>query len=297
MKTFAFQNKKSSNYFEGWYLRFTDTVKNMNIAIIFAVTKDKNDPHAFIQYYDNYEQKGHYYRFLVSDFSYDSTTGIVQIGANVLSLDRVEIQTPSLSIVGQSIDQQPIQKYQGTQSAMGILSHAPLECFQEVLFLNAAATFTVNNEKYSGRSYMEKTYGTNFPSKWIWLQSNHSVNGSAISFSVGHVPVLWFHIKGFFLIVQTTDKEYRFGSYNLSRIIVEESDETSTILTIKRGWTKVEITASLDEPVTLVGPRKNGIMDLDVHESITSSATIKVFKRGKLEFEDTYENVGLELMY
>jgi hypothetical protein len=297
MKTFAFQNKKQKNYFEGWYVRFTDTDCDVKIAIIFAITKDVNDPHAFIQYYDNEEFENHYYRFDTSAFSYDSDTQTIRIGENVLSPNQVIVKTEKLDIKGQFLDVVPLQKYQGTTSAMGFLSHAPLECFQEVIFVDSSARFTINNLTYNGRSYMEKTYGTNFPKKWIWLQSNHSTNGSAISFSVGHVPVIKFYVKGFFLLLLIKGKEYRFGSFNFSRIIIEQSSESETTIRIKRGWTTVELNAVTDEPVTLVGPRKNGIMDLDVHESITATATIKLYKRGKLIFEDTYTEVGLELMY
>jgi hypothetical protein len=68
-------------------------------------------------------------------------------------------------------------------------------------------------------------------------------------------------------------------------------------LTIRKGKTRIELTATTKHPVKLVGPRKNGKMDLDVFESLQATATIQVFRKNDLLFEDQYTQVGLELMY
>ena len=52
MNTFEYRNLKKKNYFEGWYQRVTDENNNINYSIIFAITKDENDSHSFIQIFD-----------------------------------------------------------------------------------------------------------------------------------------------------------------------------------------------------------------------------------------------------
>ncbi len=297
MNTFGYQNKKNQNYFEGWYVRFTDDDKHTNVAIIFAITKDKDNPHSFIQYYDGKQQQAFYYTFQSDAFAYDDTTKTVSIGDNYLSLTNARVKTDDVDLVASMGNQTFLEPYHGHQSAMGYLAKAPLECFQEVIYLDSAVTFTLNGANYKGKSYMEKTYGTNFPKKWIWLQANHASNGSALTFSVGLVPVLFFHVKGFFLIYRKDGVEHRFGSYNFARIRIKEISETETTFTIKRGKTMIVLTAATQHPVRLVGPSKNGRMNLDVFESIEATASIRVYHKRELVFEDDYTNVGLELMY
>lgn len=297
MNTFAYQNRKQHNYFEGWYVRLTDDSNNINVAIIFAITKDKENPHSFIQYYDGTNKEAFYYEFPSGDFRYDSDSHTVHIGRNYLSLRQVFLKTDDITVEAKTENNQLLKPYKGRQSAMGYMQKAPLECFQEVLYLDSNATFTLGDKTYQGHAYMEKTYGTNFPKQWIWLQSNHSKQGSKLTFSVGLVPVLFFHVKGFFLIYHHNGKEHRFGSYNLSHIKINEIDHASTTFTIHKRKTRIVITASSHQPVKLVGPSKNGKMNLDVFETLTGTATMKVYQKDELVFEDSYHNVGLELMY
>ena len=184
---------------------------------------------------------------------------------------------------------------------MGILSKAPLECFQEVVFLNANVTFDIKKKglssSHSGQSYMERTYGTNFPSKWIWFQSNYSNNNSIVSFSVGLIPFLIFKVKGFFLVLNYNGLEERFGSFNFSKIKVRSINKTTSSITIRKGKKRVELFLETKEPVRLLGPLKNGIMSLEVFECINASGTVKVYHKNILLFEDVYQNAGLELMY
>lgn len=297
MKTFQFQNKKQTNYFEGWYYRLTDVSKDINIAIIFAITKDVHNPHSFIQYYNGIDKKAHYYTFDVDKFHFDDETNTVHIGDNYLSSTQIFVHTDDLELAANTSHRILLDRYQSSYSAMGLLSKAPLECFQEVIYLDGHVEYTYNGVSSTGKSYMEKTYGTNFPSKWIWLQSNHSTQGSSITFSVGLVPVLFFHVKGFFLIYRYNNVEHRYGSFNLSRIKINQIDEYNTVFTIRKRFHKIQITASTSHPVSLVGPRKNGIMDLSVLESLDATATMTVFHHNKQIFEDTYNQVGLELMF
>ncbi len=297
MKTFSYQNKKNRNYFEGWYYRITDAKNDVNVAIIFAVTKDTKNPHSFIQYYDGHQKKAYYYRFDSKEFRYDATSETVFIAQNELSFQHVKLYTDNVQIEATNRAVKELQPYNGHSSAMGFLENAPLECFQEVLFLHGETDFIMNGVAYTGTSYMEKTYGTNFPTQWIWLQSSHSQKGSLISFSLGKVPVFLFEMKGFFLILRIGNIEHRFGTYNRSKIRIDVSTKTHTTFSIRRGNQTVIITAVTQHPVELVGPRKKGKMDLPVYESLNATATLKFFEGNQLVFEDEFEHVGLELMY
>lgn len=301
MANFGYLSRKSSNYFEGWYFKCTDSSSNTTFALIFAVTFEGKNPHSFIQFINGKTNESFYFSFSINQFKYLEETNVVYIGENYISENEVYFKNKEIEFRSKSLNNQPLQTYQNTTSAMGFLSKAPLECFQEVVFMKATVEFEVTIKeqmrKYKGLSYMEKTYGTNFPSKWIWFQSNYSQNNSSISFSVGIVPFLLFRVKGFFMVLHFNGVEERFGSFNLSKIKVEEISSTSSKLIISKRKLRIELIVDSLNTIPLVGPRKGGIMDLEVIESINSSGYIKIYKKGKLIFEDSYINSGLELMF
>ncbi|MFK5882963.1 MAG: tocopherol cyclase family protein [Candidatus Izemoplasma sp.] len=294
MALFTYQNKHKIDYFEGWYLRLIDESNNLNYAIIIGITKESSDAHSFIQIYDGTKLENHYYRYHLEDFSFSGDK--VRIKHNYLSKDALCIKEKGIDI-NIVINKQEKLK---AKSAMGFLSKLPLTCFQEVIFMDAQyhGEITIDEKKYNstGKSYMEKTYGNKFPTKWIWLQSNHFNKEVSFAFAYGLVPIAKWEAKGFFAIMHYKGKEYRFASYNFSRLKIIKKSETDLEFTIKRGRLRLEISAQILNNVILVGPGVNGIMNLDVKESLNSLVHIRFSKGNKVIFETTGTNVGLENM-
>lgn len=280
MKRFAYQNKKSKNYFEGWYFRF---VGEESIGVIFALTKHSDDPHAFIQTFSNVSEQCKYQKFPVEDFFYDEKSHTVYIGENSLSNLEVHVDDIHLKMDNHLVYSE--------KSSMTYLENAPLECFQEVLYMKADCKGVIKGKEMIGHAYSEKTYGTNFPSKWVWIQSFNSVKGSLLSFSVGLIPVFFLRLKGFFVLLHTPLGQFRLSTTNYSSIRVGES------IVMKKGKLKIELTPRMNHKVKLVGPSKNGLMNLDVFESLDSVVELKIYEKGSLVFEDTFSDVGMELMF
>ena len=281
MEKFGFQDKKKKNYFEGWYFRFTEKV---NYAVIFAVTKNEQDPHAFIQLFNETMNKCIYKRFDSSDFSYND--GVTKIGENHLSLDDIHVKIDGTEINLKFKDKTTLGK-----SAMGYLSNAPLDCFQEVIYLGGTAQGTINGVDTEGTIYIEKTYGNKFPKRWLWLQSNHSKNNSMISFSVGYIPFLAFTVPGWLLVLKYKNEVVHFHSLAGARLKLTENG-----FIVKSSKYKIIVDYDLSTTIQLVGPGLNAHMNISVYESLTATARIKVFKEGKFIFVDEYQNVGLEQM-
>lgn len=285
MKTFMYQNLKNKDYFEGWYFRFTDSKTTVNYAVIFALTKSSSDPHSFIQVFNEHLDECFYTRFDVTAFKEEDNK--LYIEQNYISLDEININTPDFNL---NMKFSQLVSLNG-KSAMGYLKNSPLDCYQEVIYLDGIATGSLNSNPVTGKMYIEKTYGNKFPVRWIWLQSNHSQKKSNISFSIGYIPVLFFKVKGYLAILKTSDGLFKFHSLAGSFLTIKKNT-----LMIRNWNKKLVITYQQDKTIKLVGPSKKAKMDLDVFESLTSTATVKLYINHKLVFEDKYSNVGLEVM-
>lgn len=298
MDAFRFRDLKKNNYFEGWYLRIIDESKVINKAFIFAITKDIEDPHAFIQVYDGITLTNKYYRFDMDDFKYENDT--VYIKENTLSMRKMFLNIDDFQI-NISLSKTGIidNKYKN-KSAMSYMSKFPLECFQEVNILDGYFKGEIKENRetisISGKTYMEKTFGNKFPQSWIWMQTNHFDIEAALTFAYGKIPFLNFKVKGFFAILNFNGLEYRFASYNLARLKINKISDDEVEVTLKRGFHKLILIAKMINPVKLVGPLENGKMKLDVYESINSIVTVTLYRKSRIIFESTGRNVGFELV-
>ncbi|PAT02298.1 hypothetical protein CI105_02855 [Candidatus Izimaplasma bacterium ZiA1] len=300
MNLFNYENKREVNYFEGWYLRLTDLNNDINIAVIFAVTKYQADQHSFIQVLDSINKKTYYYRFSIEDFLSENNQIIIQ--GNLISPNALKLETTDFKIDVKLTNHTFLkQKKNKSTSAMGYLKNFPLQCFQDVIFLDAlfAGKIKLNSKTYfaSGKSYMEKTYGNKFPEKWLWVQSNHSSSEAKFTLALGIIPVLFLKIKGFFCILRVDDVEYKFAIYNFARIKVTKVSNDSIKVILKKGKYKIVLLLDSLNALELLGPALNGKMGLKVFESVSSKMTLKLYKKNNLVFSEQTNNVGFENMF
>jgi len=299
MKNFEFKGKKKQDYFEGWYTRILDLDNNINIAVIFAVTLNSDDPHAFIQVYDGVALTNTYFRYDIGLFKVVGDK--IEIGSNSISPNHLTCINDSIKLEVTFSKQVQVQKYLGFQSAMTFLSKFPLQCFQEVIFMDGdfegKCVIKDQSTDIKGSLYMEKTFGDRFPKSWIWIQGNQFPIDVNISISFGLIPIMKRTINGFFAIVQHNQKEYRFGTYNFSKFKILENIDNGLKLKIYNRKYTLYVDLNVQDPVTLVGPSDDGNMNLEVYESINSVATIRLFRKKVLLFESSGSYIGAENMY
>lgn len=294
MKHFALKEKVPVNGFEGWYTRITDVDHDINIAVIFAKTTYHRDPHGFIQIYDGHRKTNQYFRYQLADFK--ATDAGVYLKDNHLSLRQMNIHAGDYHF---DIEfSKPIHNQ--FKSAMGFLEKLPLETFQEVVLMEAQFSGRVvisqQETEVQGKAYMEKTYGKKFPKTWFWLQANHFLTrGLALSMSGGHVPTLFFRPFGFFVLISTPQKVYRFATYNLARCQSYE-DDAKVIFDIKRGAYHLHLEVTDHQPIALVGPQDHGEMNLPVDECINAKVKLILKKFNRIILEDSSSYAGFEWM-
>ncbi len=294
MNRFGFKDKHSLNYFEGWYTRVTDTSKKMNYAFIFALTYNEEDPHAFIQIFDGTKGDNAYHRFHIEEFFFSDNT--VNIGKNILSERLLKVDIKGF----QALFRLDNRLNSGRKSAMGFLRFLPLECYQEVVFMEARAKGTLRKngvtKKLEGQSYMEKTYGRRFPMRWFWLQANHfSDDKLTLSMAGGNMPVFRFSPFGFFVLLVYDNKAYRFSSYNLASLRKKRTGSHVHIV-VQKGFLTLDIDVELGPSTRLEGPGEKARMDLAVYESLNSILQLTLKRRGKVIVRASSAHVGSEWM-
>lgn len=296
MQPFAYQNRRPNNYFEGWYLRFVNADEDINIAVIFALSKATKDPHAFLQLFKSTDEMCDYLRYPIHQFREDGE--LLWIGDQYISPYEINVANNRIQIEGQFSNTVRIAKTMGSESAMSIVSVLPLNTAQEVIYLDGDfnGTLTVEGKTiHNAKIYIEKTYGHRFPPHHMWLQSNHfDVPEASFSFSVGILPVLGLQIKGWFGIFRYGKDEYRFAIYNLAKLRIINETTTHVELEMTRGRFRLHVIAKRDHWVNLVGPVDGALMEETVHESLSAVIEISLYDRGELIVNTTGIHAGME---
>jgi hypothetical protein len=114
-------------------------------------------------------------------------------------------------------------------------------------------------------------------------------------FSAAEIPFLGIYFNGLIANLQIDDKEYRFATYNLTKIVEEKIDNQNVKYILKRFNHRLEIEASIKQVKDLPAP-KNGKMSHSIKEGLMGEVHLKLFNKDKLIFEDHGLNAGVEIM-
>lgn len=299
--------RKKDKYFEGWYYKFVTKDQTLTLSLIPGISKNKIDPHAFIQVIinkDNHIQT-EYVRYNISDFSYDYNDNVVHISDSAFGQKQVFIDINSdLKVKGQINmgDFTPIKTSLISPSIMGFFEYLPLmECNHDVVSMNhhVRGNLEINDQSFSfnqGKGYIEKDYGKSFPEKYVWIQSNHfSRKDVSIMVSYATIPYLGLRFKGFIINLVIADKEYRFSTYNFSKIKVIDKSDKHIILTINKGQFSLYIKAENKDTIKLPSP-KEGLMNQHIKEGLSGYVHIRLKKKTQTVIDDIGYSAGIEIM-
>lgn len=256
--------------------------------------------------------KGKYYK-LVSNDGYSLAFITYQAGQEL----GIQVITPSTSYVDIPIDQievssnkitfkvnTTILKITGSidildqitpsKDVMGILRHLPLQCKHNLYILlgHINGMISISNKVISfdnGLIYVEGDEGINFPSQYLWL--NGVSNTDSFTVSIAKIPFFPKPFRGHFAYLCFNNKQYRFASYNFSKI----KRLTTTDITIKKGSYLLEI--SFPEYIPSAHPLKapiEGKMNDIIKEAVKTTSSVTLYKHHKKIFEDTFVNSSME---
>ena len=164
---------------------------------------------------------------------------------------------------------------------------------------NANGMITINKKKIkfkNGIGYIEKDYGTSFPSSYIWLKGNNFKDKNmSFMFSKAIIPFKLFKFDGFICSLLIGEKEYRFATYNGAKILVCDIADSSAHIIIKKGKYILKIKASYEKGQNLIAPIK-GKMKKDIVESVIGHIRLILKKDDQVIVDDKSYNCGIEVV-
>mmetsp|Transcript_19196 Transcript_19196/g.24411 ORF Transcript_19196/g.24411 Transcript_19196/m.24411 type:complete len:429 (+) Transcript_19196:92-1378(+) len=342
-------NKKASRYFEGWYYKMVSEDTKNSVIVIPGVFFDgaHEDDHAFIMVgriiRDGsgkvVSHDATYHRYSLSDvklINYPNDENghdrfKCSIGKNVFTDTGaiLDIDDDGDAQVQAKIELQDVVEYPSTTfnpNIMGFFSFLDatvgMECVHKVVAIDSKMkghiTFKYGSKvdkinMNDGRAYVEGDYGSEFPSKWIWMASNHfeSSPGSSMLLSVASIPFpneksTILNFKGFlgFVYDASSGNIYRFGTYTGASVEVEGFNDGSlkganqAFIKIYDPQYIIKITAkgNRNEAALLEAPRKNdqGILKMQKFVEEMLDAEIHVVIRKRVDNSVVFDHVGLQ---
>ena len=301
---FQGENKilKSNSYFEGWY--FKHTTKDMSISFIPGIHIENNKKSAFIQIITN--SSSYYISYPFDEFKFSYEPFSVSIGNNFFSYDmiNINIEDKDINIKGKLFYDNHIKIETNTfnPNIMGPFSFIPfMECNHAILSMKhkVSGFLNINNINYdfsNGIGYIEKDWGCSFPSSYLWSQANNFEKQDASFFlSVATIPFSLFTFRGFICSLILDNKEYRFATYNRSKIIKYKASTNNFNIKLKNKDYTLHIYSNNQNSFSLKAPRC-GAMEKEIFESIDSNIYVCLSHNKNILFEGKSTNAGLEIV-
>ena len=307
-------DKNKSPYFEGWYYKQVSSNQQTALSLIVGMSVTKEDSHSFIQYIfvsKNNEGKSitktGYSRFSLDDFVYQKDPFVVKIADNLFSesLISVHLEDDDINIAGNLRlgKFQDIKRTTYSPTIMGPFTYIPhMECQHEVVSMShfLEGSLEINNRSIDftgGKGYIEKDWGRSFPKDYIWIQSNHfNDNQRSLFFSYAHIPFYGKAFQGFICSFYDKGKEYRFATYNASKIAVTYPSDVAVAIELESTEGILKLKAIIKTEGELIAPLESG-MQKAIKEGIEGEVYLSFFnKKTKQTIEDKGIMAGIELV-
>lgn len=295
---------KKENYFEGWY--FKNSINNYSISFIPGININSENQNAFIQIITN--NSSYFINYDIDDFKFNLNPFSIKIGKNIFSKDFIYLnifdKKQNLKINGYINYEKNtnIKTNFFNPNIMGPFSYVPhMECNHAILCMKnrTYGLLYINKKRINfnnGTGYIEKDWGISFPKSYVWCQGNNFQNSnSSFMLSIANIPFKFLEFKGIICVLKTNNKEFKFTTYNNTKLIENKIKKNSIFITLKRGNYYLTIKSENNSGQKLSAPIQ-GKMKKIIFENINSKITVTLKKNNKIIFSDTSINCGLEIV-
>jgi hypothetical protein len=299
--------ERSRPYFEGWYFKYHSVSSGLELAVIPGIYKGKTpvDDHCFIQVF--YENINHFIKFNVSEFNPAKDVFKIKIGNNEFSETHVklDIRTDDFTIKAslENSGLTPLKTNIFSPSIMGPFSYLPgMQCNHGIISLKhlVKGSIMINGADLDASNltgYIEKDWGRAFPDSWLWLQASGIDNNgrdAACMCSIAKIPYGGMKFIGLIAVVSVGSRQYKFATYNFSRITRLEKNIVAIEIVLKRFRYKLHIHAESDIFTDLIAPTDTG-MDRIIKESLSAGISYSLMHDSSIISEFTGNHGGLEI--
>ena len=298
---------KKPPYFEGWYYKLVSADEESRLAVIpgMYLAPDEKNNHCFVQVFDSDEQEVRYHRYPFSAFQASRDSFEVKIGPNTFTQDGItlaiddEIGRLHGKLEFADLNPWPVSFF--SPGAMGWFAWVPMmECYHGVVSMDHSITGEVCLDDQildfnNGRGYIEKDWGKQFPSAWIWGQSNHfDQRGVSLMLSVAVIPWVGQSFGGFIIGLLHEGQLHRFATYNRGKIEALSIEDTHVDLVVKNPTHRLRIRALRVEGGLLQAPTSVE-MDRRIIETLNAQLEVRLEDLdGRALYSDTGRHAGLE---
>ena len=298
-------------FFEGWYYKLIDATGKVRFAIIpgIILSPDPAKAHSFIQVVDGTMGRATYHRYPQTLFWASRSDFDIRIGPNRFN-DRfleLDIGDGERTIRGQvhfkGITPWPVSLT--SPGIMGWYAWVPfMETYHGVVSLDheLEGELDVGYDSHDfdgGRGYIEKDWGSAFPSGYVWLQCNHfESKGTSLTASIATIPWLGSSFPGFIIGFLHQARLYRFATYTGAETERLEVTDSRVTWVVRDKYRRLRMEVSRAPTVLIYGPRHDGNMVPHVEETL--QATVSVYlqewrTQERLIFKGTGRHAGLEV--
>jgi len=300
-------NVNDNEYFEGWYYKQVSKDEKTAISFIPGVSSSIGDVHSFVQYiYVSLDEKGGkvmktgYFKYPSEDFVIRDKPFMVGIENNRFTESEitVELKDNNINVEGTlKLDSfLSIRKSVLMPNIMGFFAYLPkMECYHGVVSMNHMLHGSLNIDHAeidfnNGKGYIEKDWGTSFPKKYIWIQCNNFKDkNSSLFFSVAEIPFMGKCFSGHICNLVIDKTEYRFATYNRSKLNMECITDQKITLSLENNNAKLRIEADRTNTGELMAPQQ-GKMQKTIKQGLSGEVRISLLNK---QHETIYEDAGI----
>lgn len=298
---------KRPPFFEGWYYKLVSLDEESRLAVIPGVylAPDEENNHCFVQVFDSDEHEVRYHRYPFTAFQASQKSFEVKIGPNIFTRDAItldiddEIGRLQGRLEFADLNPWPVRAI--SPGAMGWFAWVPMmECYHGVVSMDHSITGQLRLDDRvldfnNGRGYIEKDWGKQFPSAWIWGQSNHfEKQGVSLMLSVAVIPWVGRTFGGFIIGLLHEGVLHRFATYNRGKIEALLIEDTHVDLVVKNPTHRLRIRALRVEGGLLQAPTSVE-MDRRIIETLNAQLEVQLEDLGgRVLFSGTGQHAGLE---
>lgn len=306
--------KQKAPYFEGWYFKHVSADEKTAICFIPGISLSQKESHCFVQYIYTYEDEHQQQKTItgyvdepIEAFQHQEKPFLVKVGSNIFTetFISVDLEDQQLSIKGKVgySSFKPIESSVLQPNIMGFFAYIPkMECYHGVISMNhsLSGSLMANDTRIdftNGKGYVEKDWGSSFPKDYRWVQCNDFEDKqTSLFFSVAHIP---FHIaafKGFICNLVVNDQEYRFATYNRSKLLKEEQKGNELVFVLENKQARLTIFAKATHTGELIAP-KNGTMEKSIKEGLIGEVSFQLLdKQTGVTIQDKGKMAGVEIV-